>query len=141
LPNSEDRRRPVEDHAVRDAFQWLGAHTPSHLVLQHNPDFHRAYGYALYGRHRVAIADRDQPILLGAPMDDVRRRLDALIPVFAHEPSGAKVAAVARRFGVDVLVVTSTDPIWRKAPKWLVETAPLYRSQHVRALRVGDIAP
>jgi hypothetical protein len=141
LPNFKEARVPEIDHAVRRAFQWLRANADSTKIVQHNPDHHRAYGYALYGGHRVAVADREQPILFGSPIREVRARIDALSPLFTREHSGTAVAATAAAHNVDIIVVTSSDPVWRLAPTWLVKSPALYASAHVRVLSTNQIVP
>src|SRR5262249_17840915 len=56
--NGEARGSPQVDREIRTAYGWLGANGAHQLVLQHNPDAARAFGYGLYGKSLVAVSDR-----------------------------------------------------------------------------------
>jgi hypothetical protein len=137
--NGGDLRDPATDHDVRRAFSWINENVSRHLVLQHNPDAKRVFGYALYGHHRVGVADLNSGFLLGAEKSAVEQRLTDLIPVFRNHLSADQVGAVARQHGVQILLVTAADPIWHTRPAWLDKTPALFATDRVRVLAVDRL--
>ncbi len=130
---------PFIDHEQRQAYAWLALNAAPDLVIQHNPDTGRALGFGLYGRHRTAIADRHNAILFGPSASDVKLRLEALKPVFAEARSSEEVRRVLAAHGIDAVVVTAADPIWKTRPAWLIATTPLFATTHVRVLNTRDL--
>jgi hypothetical protein len=129
------------DHDIRAAYVWLSRHDPRPRVVQHNPDAERAFGYGLYGRTRVAVSDRHNGRLFGAPADAVMSRVADLKPIFAGSlpPSDARQRLAA--LDVDAIVVTSADPIWADRSAWIWRAAPLYASERVRIVPVDALKP
>ena len=131
------RRSPTIDREVRAAYTWLAANTDRHLVVQHNPDAKRAFGYGLYGRSRVAVSDRDNSRLFGAPEAEIASRLDQLIPAFATPMSADEARARFARYRIDIVLVTASDPAWDDKTSWVWAMPSLYATAQVRVLSVG----
>jgi hypothetical protein len=129
------------NHEIRAAYAWMAAHLLRTLVIQHNPDWARAFAFGLYGRHLVAVSDLHGAPLFGAAPADVSQRLRDLIPVFKQSLPASEVRTRLARHRVDIVVVAADDPVWLAAPQWLYATPALYQSEHVRILRAVDIAP
>jgi hypothetical protein len=110
-------------------------------VLQHNPvgDL-RVLAFGLYGRNRTAVADRVATIY-GAPRTEVAARLEAIAPIFtaAHSEAEARARAVAN--GIDVLVVSSSDPMWSDRDCWIWSSPVLFALPHVRLIATRDLSP
>jgi hypothetical protein len=140
LPSGDIRNARV-DLDTRRAFEWLTANGERHWIVQHNPNVYSALGHALYGRNRVAVADRHNGPLLGADPDVVERRLDDVLPLFKADSDGQSVKAVAHKHRIDVLLVASTDPVWKAAPRWLRDSPALFTSAHVRFYRTDQVIP
>jgi hypothetical protein len=126
---------------VRTAYEWLAADGPHRPVLQHNPRAERSFGYGLYGRSRVAVSDRHNGPLFGAAPADVARRLGDLMPVFSTAMPADEAWARLRRNGVEAVIVTANDPIWRDRTAWLWSAQPRYASPHVRIVPVPGATP
>jgi predicted NUDIX family NTP pyrophosphohydrolase len=47
----------------------------------------------------------------------------------------------ARAKGIDVLVVSSADPVWSDRNGWVWSTPVLFASPHVRLIATRDLAP
>ncbi|MBV8826574.1 MAG: hypothetical protein JO220_16415 [Hyphomicrobiales bacterium] len=132
---------PELDDALASAYSWANTHVPRDAVLQHNPaSDQRVFGFGLYGRNRVAVADRDAT-LYGASRAEVDARRAALAPIFTTPLSAGDVRARALTHGIDVLVVSSTDPAWSDRHEWVWSTPALFASPHVRLIATRDIAP
>jgi hypothetical protein len=133
-----DLREPRVDLDVRRTYDWLNRNVPRDVVLQHNPDAERAFGFALYGRNPVGVSDRHSPFLLGAAKAAVEQRLAAMLPIFRDAMPSAAVAATAHRHGIRLLLVTAVDPVWQKKPEWLTGPA-LFETATVRVIDVAHL--
>jgi hypothetical protein len=133
-------RHAVVDLDLRRAYHWLNALPRSHVV-QHNPMVVRALPYALYGRHRTGIADMHNATLLGAPLQEAQRRLADVGPIFTNNLDAAAVKARATAHGISLLVIAANDPVWARAPDWLVKSKAVYRNTSVIVLDVDQLMP
>lgn len=130
---------PRTEHALRVAYAWADRNLPPRAVLQHDPTRPRAFAFALYGRHQVAVADSFGS-LFGANPAKVDARIAALAPIYAVPLPAADVLARARAAGVDDLVVTAADPVWWRPDATLMRAAPAYASARVRIVPVASLA-
>ncbi|HLH10474.1 MAG TPA: hypothetical protein VKV77_01205 [Methylovirgula sp.] len=132
---------PIVDEALATAYAWANLHIPRDAILQHNPVGHsRVVDFGLYGRNRVAVADREA-MLYGAAPADVDLRLQVLAPIFKKQLPAAEVATRAAAYRVDALVVSSADPVWSNQSGWVWSTPVLYASPHVRLFATRSLAP
>jgi hypothetical protein len=129
---------PQVTRELRTGYGWLNAHLPGDAVLQHNPVPARVYDFGLHSRHRVGVADREAE-LFGASREAVYARVRQLGPIFETALPASEVRAAASSNGVDYLVVTAQDPIWREAGSWLWSTPPVYAAERLRVIRVADL--
>lgn len=126
------------DRALRGAYRWAGAHLPHDLVLQQDPTVRRAFDFGLYGRHQVAVADRDAK-LFGAPAAAVASRLERVGPIFGAGLRAPEVRRRAAEAGIGALVVTAQDAVWGEADSWVWRTKAAYAGPLVRIVRVEDL--
>jgi uncharacterized membrane protein YvlD (DUF360 family) len=138
LPSGDVRNARV-DLDTRRAFDWLNKHGDRRWVVQHNPEVYSALGHALYGRNRVSVADRHNGPLLGAEPAVVHNRIDDVAPLFTTETNPGVIRRVAAKHDIDVLLIASTDPIWKSSPKWLSDSPALFTSAHVRLYRIDQV--
>jgi hypothetical protein len=132
------RRDAALDRELRAAYAWLNGKVARSTVVQHNPDAERALAYGLYGRFRVAVSDRHNARLFGAPDAAVARRLGDLIPVFASTMAAAEARRRLAEHGVDIAVVTSADPVWRDRASWAWASPAVLESARVRIVPVRE---
>jgi hypothetical protein len=138
-----DRRwgNPDIDDEIASAYQWANTHVSRDAVLQHNPvSDARVLAFGLYGRNRTAVADK-VAMMYGAPRTEVAARLAALGPIFTASESAAEARARAVANGIDVLVVSSTDPVWSDRTGWVWSSPALFASPHVRLIATRDLSP
>jgi hypothetical protein len=132
---------PELDAELASAYGWANRNVPRDAVLQHNPvAAPRVLDFGLYGRNRVAVAD-SEATLYGASKAEVDARLAAIGPIFTTPLAVAQVQARAAAGGIDVLVVSSADPIWSDASDWVWSTPVLFASPHVRLIATRNLAP
>jgi hypothetical protein len=130
---------PRVDHEQRLVYGWLARHGAPGLVVQHNPNTARALNFGLYGRQRTALADRNNGQLFGPSADSVKARLDQIAPVFAGPLTAAEVRAVLASLGVDAVVVSANDGVWRAGAGWVFASPVLFATAHVRVISITDL--
>jgi hypothetical protein len=126
---------PAIHRQLRDAYGWLGQHTPPSEVVQQRPGPYRVFDFGLYGRNRVGVAD-SQATLFGASDTAVKARIAVLAPIFMTPMPAGQAAARARSQGVDILIAKATDPAWAARNSWVWATAPIYAAPMVRVVTV-----
>jgi len=132
---------PELDAELTSAYGWANSHVPRSAILQHNPvAAPRVLDFGLYGRNRVAVAD-SEAALYGASKSEVDARLAAIAPIFTAPSAAAQVRARAAAEGIDVLVVSSADPIWSDVHGWVWSAPVLFASPHVRLIATRDLGP
>ncbi len=135
----ENALHPELDAELASAYRWANTHVPRSAVLQHNPvAAPRVLDFGLYGRNRVAVADKDAT-LYGASKPEVDARLAAIGPIFMAPLTAAQVRARAATEGIDVLVVSAADPVWSDAHGWVWTAPVLFASPHVRLIATRDL--
>src|SRR5262249_26624501 len=126
---------------IESAYRWANVHVSRDAVLQHNPiGDRRALAFGLYGRNRTAVADRFA-MIYGAPPSEVDARLAAIAPIFTESQTAAAAPAPAAANGIDVLVLSSTDPVWSDRNGWVWSSPVLFALPHVRLIATRDLAP
>jgi len=132
---------PDIDDEIASAYGWANIHVSRDAVLQHNPvGDRRVLAFGLYGRNRTGVADKVATIY-GAPWTEVDARIAALAPIFTAAQPAAEVRARAIANGIDVLVVSSTDPVWSDRDGWVWSSPVLFALPHVRLIATRDLAP
>lgn len=132
---------PELDAELASAYGWANSHVARNAVLQHNPvAAPRVLDFGLYGRNRVAVAD-SEATLYGASKAEVDARIAAIGPIFTAPLTAAQVRARAAAAGIDVLVVSSADPVWSDAQGWVWSAPVLFASPHVRLIATRDLGP
>ena len=132
------RRDAGLDRELRAAYTWLDGNVARSTVVQHNPDAERALAYGLYGRFRVAVSDRHNARLFGAPDAAIARRHGDLVPVFASPMSAEEARRRLAGHHVDIAVVTAADPAWKDRASWVWSLPALYESARVRLVPVPE---
>jgi hypothetical protein len=130
---------PAIHRELRDAYAWLGRHTPPSEVVQQRPGPYRVFDFGLYGRNRVGVAD-SQATLFGASGTAVKGRIAVLSPIFTTPMPATEAAVRARSQGVDILIAKATDPAWAARGSWVWATAPIYSGPMVRVITVRSLA-
>jgi hypothetical protein len=129
---------PKLDFELRAAYAWADGHLPRNAIVQHNPlRFRRALDFGLYGRGRVAVADPDAR-LFGAPQSAVVERILLLAPLFERPMPRPEAVRRLQRAGVDYVMVTSIDPVWRAAGHPPAGWGCVYRTPDVCMARVAS---
>ncbi len=127
----------ADDHAQRAAWEWAARRLPRTAVLQHDPGREqRVFDFGLYGRQRVGVADGEAN-LFGASKAEVARRIAAVRPIFVEVLPVERIVAIARAEGIDHLVFSAQDPVWRLTGGPPAGLACVYRSSGMCIAPVG----
>jgi len=131
----------ADDDDQRAVYEWATLHLPAPAIIQHNPALHRRmFDFGLYGTHRTGVADRDAN-LFGAPAAEVAARIAMLKPIYIQSLPAADIVRRARNAGVDYLMFTSSDPLWKSSGGPPAGLRCLYRQPSACLVAVKDIAP
>lgn len=131
----------ANDDDQRRIYEWAARHLPSHAVIQHDPaSRRRVFNFGLYGVQRTGVADRDAN-LFGASPDAVRHRIALLTPIYTDGLLPGDVRRRAVMAGVDNLLFTSDDPVWRINDAPPVDLPCLIREPLACLVSVKDIVP
>ncbi|MBY6239703.1 hypothetical protein [Methylosinus sp. Sm6] len=115
------------------AWSWLDARLPSGAVVQPTPSRSREYGYGLYGRFPVAVADRHNALLFGARPAEIEERMDYLSPIFSETTlSLDDVRRRAGRFAIAALIVSSRDAVFAAPQAWTASARADYSNANFR---------
>jgi hypothetical protein len=117
----------------REAYDWIDKRFPQSAVVQHNPDIFVDLASGLYGNRQVAAADDVYGTLFGIPAEMYQPVFSALSVLFASQTVDSKdISEVCRQFGITVLVVKDTDPIWRHPASWVFTETPIFSNRSTR---------
>lgn len=130
FPNAHMRATLADEIA---AWTWLDARLPRGAVVQPRPQIGRAYGYGLYGRFPVAVADRHNARLFGATKAEIENRVTLLAPVFSDVTLPFDEARRrAETFEIAALVVSSQDAVFAAPGAWTATAAADYANPNFR---------
>lgn len=125
--------------ALRQTYAWINTHTPRDSVLQHNPDRRFEPFHALFAHRQTGVADRLNGALFGIDPPTFEGVFDPVSVVFQKGVGALQAAKVCRRFGIDLLVVRSDDPIWNDPDGWARRTEPVFETPYSRVVEVGAL--
>lgn len=134
----DDRELGRRTQALREAYDWLRMRTPESAIVQHNPRpgvARREGGFsfapALYGQRHSVVYDDDMGTMYGVShvqYDPIAAEVASIFEL----PEAANAASVAARRGIDALVVSDRDPVWRDTTSWVWINPADFSSSRVR---------
>ncbi|MDR3699195.1 MAG: hypothetical protein P4L56_06135 [Candidatus Sulfopaludibacter sp.] len=138
-----DRQFGKRTYAARQVYEQLRQTLPAAAVMEHNPNLELGYiPYGLYADRQLAAESLDCGTVIGGDASVcavMHPLLNALFNPKAELPP-PQVDAVCKQFGIDVLVVRDTDPVWADPRSWVWTRRPLAANSMVRALPCGEPA-
>jgi len=134
-----EQQSGIRVFAIRSMYQALNATTAHDIIIQHNPiaEFFGVEPYfGLYGHHQVVASDDHNGIILGPSKREYASVADEVKSLFSEALPLARIKDIASRFGISVLLVKDTDPIWAipSAPLWQLPIVA--RNQFTRAVSI-----
>jgi hypothetical protein len=127
--------------ASREAYDWLAGHVPEHAVEEANP-FPGYYDLipGLYSSRQMAMTDSTMAISFGADPREVATAVSWMHRLFDNAAPPAEVDRLCTLSGINFLIATSRDPIWRDAGSWVWSRKPVFAGTTVRAVSCGTTA-
>ena len=119
--------------AARRVYEKLREILPVTAVVQQNPVLENPVYWGLYANRQTAVGVGSCGVVFGGTGRGCEELYRALAAIF--EPGGQpdQVETICRRLGIDVLVVTSGDPVWSTPGSWVWERSPLVSADDARA--------
>lgn len=127
----------------REAYDWMNRRLPEAAVVQHNPNVYMDLPSGLYGERQVAAAGTYYGPMFGIPDAVYQRVADDVAVLFSDGIADREQASArCRRFGIAVVIVKNTDPIWNNARSWLFREQAEFENRSTRVLSCGGaVAP
>jgi len=136
----QDGRLGERTYALRSVYDSLRTTVPVDAIVQYNPYAPAFIPHQLYSGHSAAIG---LPLCGASFGGDVSRcvgRMQSVASLF-RKPSSAESAgldSVCRVYGIEVMLVDDSDPVWKDRDSWVWKREPLLANDYVRAFRCGD---
>lgn len=120
--------------ALRQAYEWIGHHTPQSAVILLNPNTDHDLQYGLYAKRQGVAADYTCGTIFGGSAETCREMLAVIRPVF-NDPTAADridLDSLCRTYSAGLIVVKDNDPSWRSPNSWVWRRHPVYFNEFSR---------
>jgi len=136
-----DRRFGERTYALRSAYDSLRSVVPADAVVQYNPDAPAFIAHELYSGHSAAMGLPLCGANFGGSVSSCIGRSESVEPLFRKpsQAASANLDSVCRMYGIEVLLVDDSDPVWKERDSWAWSREPLLANDHVRAFTCGDL--
>lgn len=128
--------RGERSYSARLLYQELNARLSPNVVIQHNPgsDFIDLVTpcLGLYSHHQAAASDYLYGLTMGGDHQQYLQVAKEITRLFDN-PSTVEAINICRRYKIDVVVVTDTDPVWSVKSAWIWKLPLLATSDRARA--------
>ncbi len=122
-----------KNFAARQVYEQLREILPVTAVVQQNPTLENPVYWGIYANRQTAIGGAGCGIAFGGSGRDCDQLYAALAALFGPDAQADQVELLCRRLKVDVLVVTSGDPVWSIADSWVWKRNPFVSTGYARA--------
>jgi hypothetical protein len=134
-----DGKLGERNYMLRSAYEQLSLILSPDALVQYNPDAAAFIANELYSLHPVAMGDSRCGAVFGGSTAECQSRAKAIVPLF-NAPltvGSSTVDEVCREYGISVLLVRDTDPVWRDTKSWVWSRTPLLANNRVRVFACG----
>ena len=141
-----DRQFGKRVYALRSAYEVLDAQLPASAILQtnpvttNNPAAIHSVLHMLYSGHDFAAAtpagDPECGTAFGGDPRLCALRQQKLKELF-ERPDGSDLDATCGEYGIDAVVVESSDRVWQQPASWIWSRSPAVANDYVIAFRCG----
>jgi hypothetical protein len=128
---------------IRQGFEQLNKRTAGSSLVQYNPIREEVLMDHLYSARQAAIGDVGCGSDFGGDPQQCKGVLPAFVAVF-NQPETIQSWDLDRfcdAFGLNVLVSTDTDPVWRDSESWVWSRPTLIANPAMRAFACGTASP
>ena len=127
-------------HDTRRAHDWVASHTDPSAIVQPGNGYIFMMHHQIYAQ-RLAFAtpNRYNPRIHGPSSEhwhsvtfDIRR-------MFADTAKVSDAAEVCRRYGIDYVIVTGFDDVWKADSTWVHRVPAEFRAEHAAVFSADRI--
>ena len=133
---AEANRVGKRNRDARQIYSQLRETLPASAIVQQNPALENPVYWGIYANRQTAVGGRNCGIEFGGTGSGCDQIYRSLADLFEHGDRDEQLEPLCRRLGINVLVVTSDDPIWGIAESWVWRRTPLASAPEVRAFRI-----
>jgi len=119
--------------SARRVYQELRQVLPATAVVQQNPALDNPVYWGIYANRQTAVEGYRCGNEFGGTGDGCAEIYPALLAIFGSGAQADQVEPLCLRLHIDVLVVTSGDPVWSNPDSWVWKRTPLVSADEVRA--------
>ena len=118
--------------SLRQALDYLRRTTPANAVVQDNPLVNESTIPGLFMERQTA-ARGQTGYRFGGSSDHYPPVLNAATAIFTDPAlSSREVGQTCAQYGMQYLLATSLDPVWRDPQSWIWRRNPLFANPHAR---------
>ncbi len=130
-------------YRLRQGMEELQRRLPQAAVVQYNSLLPTYPALLLYSGRQRASGMRDCGAPFGGRPGDCRPILERLVPLYFRNiyPGPVDVDAACRALGVQVLIATDADQVWRDPESWVWRRPALVANPSLRAIGCGGFPP
>jgi len=127
-------------YALRSAYNTLRATLPVDAIVQYNPNANDFIPHELYSGRSAAMGLPHCGANFGGADSQCEGRVQSVAPLFdkPSQSASADLDSVCRQYGIDVMLVDDSDPVWKQSDSWAWSRKPLLANNHVRVFTCGD---
>jgi hypothetical protein len=119
--------------AARQLYEELHKILPVAAVVQQNPALENPVYWGLYADRQTAVEGFRCGNEFGGTGRDCEQLYPALVAIFDAGAQADQVEPLCRRLKIDVLVVSSGDPVWSNPNSWVWKRNALIAADYARA--------
>ena len=134
-----DQKLGERTYALRSVYESLNQSLPARSIVQYNPYAVSLIPHQIYSGHDIAIGGPDCVTVFGGDLNTCGPRIKDVVPLY-RDPTpalNAHVDDVCRAYGISVMLVDNTDPVWNHRDSWVWTRTPLLANDYVRAFACG----
>ena len=122
--------------AARRVYEQLRRILPVTAVVQQNPALLNPVYWGLYANRQTAVQGPGCGVVFGGTGRDCDHLYAALAAIFDSGAQADQVEPICGRLHIDVLVVTSGDPVWSVQDSWVWKRNALVSTESARAFLI-----
>jgi hypothetical protein len=124
---------------LAQAYEWIRDHTSPSQIYQHNPAQEAEFFHGLYVNRQVIMADQELGPLFAVDKSLSHAVTTEVGTIFKSPSAEAEALAIARRYSIDVLVFTRSDPLWQDPHAWIWTEPPAFQNDSARVFFVDRL--
>lgn len=124
---------------LRQTYEWIDGNTLQTAIVQHNPGTLAEEFHALYGHRQVAVADEHFGKLYGVDTELFDSVHKPVLRIFQKDTPLTEILDICKKFGIDLLLVKATDPVWDDRSSWVWTATSLHDTKYTKVFAVSKL--